>query len=81
MMKDEPMTDTITIDRTALTTMSRDEIFAAFGRSDLATEAVQADAATRAARRTVRAPSAETTPASVTDAGVVLISSDCNPLS
>jgi hypothetical protein len=75
------MTTQITLDRTALTTMSRDDVFAAMGRPDLACEAVSVDAATRAARRTVRAPSAETTPASVTDAGVVLISSDCNPLS
>jgi hypothetical protein len=77
---DDHMNNTITLDRTSLTTMSRDEIFAAFGRSDLTCEAISPDAATKAARRTVRTPSAETAPETVTDACVVLISADNNPL-
>jgi hypothetical protein len=73
------MNTTICLDAVALATMSRDEIFAAMGRADLAVEGVRADVATVAARRRGTA----TGPAPTSDDTapcIVLISADHNPL-
>lgn len=69
------MNDTIYLDATALLSMSRDDVFAAMGRADLAV-AVDAVAATVASRRrgTASGVAADTTP------GIVLISAENNPL-
>lgn len=70
----------IALDRSALTVMSREDIFAAMGCADLCVEAVSVDAATRAARRTVRTKDTAPVAVDVTAPCVVLISSDNNPL-
>lgn len=70
------MNTMICLDAAALLSMSRDDIFAAMGRADLAVVGVDAVAATVASRRrgTASGVAADTSPC------VVLISAENNPL-